>query len=144
MKQCMMPFVDGHEWSTPRRFRCSHNWEQMLDNVRKHLSFTFLLAFFSCGALLQYLVYLVLTIIVSFSLVNHNNRVNTSACIHDISVATFAIVAKNNLRRNESMLFYISQQTIKIIIYFGLRGNYLFVIGHLSDSPQSRLFGIFL
>jgi hypothetical protein len=33
---------DGPAWSTPRRFHCSQTWEQMIDNVRKHLSFTFL------------------------------------------------------------------------------------------------------
>ncbi len=53
----------------------------------QHLSFTFLLVF----ALLQYFVYLVLTIIF-FRLINHNNRRKTSACIHHISLATFAIV----------------------------------------------------
>jgi hypothetical protein len=61
------------------------------NNVHKHLSFTFLLVFFSCGSLLQYFVYLVLTIIF-FRLINHNNRRKTSVCIHHISLATFAIV----------------------------------------------------
>jgi hypothetical protein len=60
--------VDGPEWSTQEDSiiqYSSHIWEQILDNVHKHLSFTFLLVSFSCGALLQYIVYLVLTVIVS-------------------------------------------------------------------------------
>ncbi len=59
---------DGPEWSTQEDSIVqynSHIWEQILDNVDKHLSFTFLLVPFSFGALLQYIVYLVLTVIVS-------------------------------------------------------------------------------
>jgi hypothetical protein len=37
---------DGPEYSTPRRFHCCHIWEPMPDNVRNHLSFTFLLLSF--------------------------------------------------------------------------------------------------
>ncbi len=37
---------DRLEWSTPRRFLCSHIWEQMPDNVRENLLFTFILVFF--------------------------------------------------------------------------------------------------
>jgi hypothetical protein len=35
---------DRSSWSTPRTFHCSQSWwTEMLDNVRKYLSFTFLL-----------------------------------------------------------------------------------------------------
>ncbi len=67
----LAPFQgNGHEWSTPRRCHCSHIWTWMLDDVCKNLSFTFLLiSFFSCGALLQYLVYLVLTVCILFRVI---------------------------------------------------------------------------
>jgi hypothetical protein len=48
---------------------------------------------FSCGACIQYLVYLVLTVINLFRLIIHNNKIKTSACIPHISLATFMIVA---------------------------------------------------
>jgi hypothetical protein len=74
----------GPEWSTPSRFHCRHIWEQMPDNVRKHLSLTLILVSFSCGAPFQYHVYLVLTVIILFRLINHNIRIKTSVCIHHI------------------------------------------------------------
>ncbi len=74
----------GPEWSTPSRSHCRHIWEQMPDNVRKHLSLTLILASFSCGAPFQYHVYLVLTVIILFRLIDHNIRIKTSVCIHHI------------------------------------------------------------
>jgi hypothetical protein len=63
------------------------------DNVHNHLSLAVFLLSFSCVALLQYLVYLVMTAIILFRLINHNNRIRTSACIlHHISLATFTMV----------------------------------------------------
>ncbi len=59
-------FLDEPECSTPRRFHCSHIWEHMPDKVREHLSFTSLLISLSRGALLQYLVYLVLAVLIFF------------------------------------------------------------------------------
>ncbi len=47
---------------------------------------------FSCEALLQYLVYLVLFIIIFFRLINYDIRTKTSACINHISLTTFALV----------------------------------------------------
>jgi hypothetical protein len=59
-----------------------------------HSPFAFLLSFlFSCGTLLQYLVYLVLIVIIFFRLINHENRMKITAFIHHISLATFAQVA---------------------------------------------------
>jgi hypothetical protein len=66
----------------------------MLDNVSKHLSVTFLLVSLSCGALLQYLVYLELIVIIIFRLINHKNRVKTFACIHYSSAQVHVSVKK--------------------------------------------------
>ncbi len=40
-----------------------------------------------------------LIVIVFFRLINHNNRINTSTCIHRIFLATFAIVTNTNAIR---------------------------------------------
>ncbi len=82
----------GPQWRTPRRFHCSHVRPQMLDSVHKHLSCTVLLVSFSRGAILQYLVYLVLIVIIFYMLSNHNKRIKPSVRINHISLATFAIV----------------------------------------------------
>ncbi len=55
---------DRPEWRPSTRFCCSHIWTQMLDNVREHLSFILLKASFSCGALLHFLVHLMLIVII--------------------------------------------------------------------------------
>jgi hypothetical protein len=47
----------------------SHIWTRMLDNVHEYLSFAFLLISYSCGGLLQYHIYLVLTIVIFFRLI---------------------------------------------------------------------------
>jgi hypothetical protein len=65
----------------------------MMDNVNKHLSCTVLLVSFSRGAILQYLVYLVLIVIIFSMLSNHNKRIKASVRINHISLATFAIVS---------------------------------------------------
>jgi hypothetical protein len=54
---------DGAKCKTPRRFPYSHIWEQMLDNVHKHFSFTFLLVSFFLWSTPPYLVFLLLLII---------------------------------------------------------------------------------
>jgi hypothetical protein len=86
----------GPGWSSPRRFHCSQIWKQMLDNLGKHLSFTFPLVYFSCGALLQNVVCLVLTVFVFLGWLITNNRVKTSARIHHISLATFTMLSNEN------------------------------------------------
>ncbi len=68
----------------------------MMDNVNKHLSCTVLLVSFSRGAILQYLVYLVLIVIIFSMLNNHNKRIKASVRINHISLATFAIVSDSN------------------------------------------------
>jgi hypothetical protein len=84
---------DGLEWT--QRYYCSQNWTQVLDNVSVAFVFTFLLLFFSCGALLQYLVYKVLTVIIFLKLISHNNRIKTFLFIHHISLVTFAVVVNS-------------------------------------------------
>jgi hypothetical protein len=81
-KPSQLAAFQGAEWSKPRRFRCSHIWTKMLDNIGEHLSFTFLLVSYSCEALLQCLIYLVLIVTIFDRLINHKNRSMTSACIH--------------------------------------------------------------
>jgi hypothetical protein len=71
--------VDGPELCTLCRFYCSHIWEQIPHNVRECLSFTFPVSIFSCGALLQYIVYLVLIVIIFFRLITLNTRSKTTA-----------------------------------------------------------------
>ncbi len=55
--------------------------------------FSFPINIFFDGALLQYLVYLVLIVIIIFRLINYNNRFKTSVCIHHMSLATFTTLA---------------------------------------------------
>jgi hypothetical protein len=59
-------------------------------HLLSYLSFTFLLVIFSCGELVEYLVDPVLIVIIFFRLINHDNRIKISACIHHMSLATFA------------------------------------------------------
>ncbi len=79
---------DGPDCSIQRRFNCSHIWTWMLDNVRKHLSFTFLLVTFPCGAVLWYFVYLMLIVIILFRLINHKKRIKAFVRIHYSVLAT--------------------------------------------------------
>ncbi len=55
---------DGPAWSALKIFHCSHIWIQMLDNVSDYMSFTFLVVSFSCGAIIQLLLFLVLIVII--------------------------------------------------------------------------------
>ncbi len=50
---------------------------------------------FFCGTLLQYVISLVLIVIIFFRLINHNNRIETSAWINYIAFATFTAVLNN-------------------------------------------------
>jgi hypothetical protein len=73
--------VVGPEWKTPRKFHCSLIWEQMLDNVHEHFSFTFLLrSFFWSTPLISYLFIADCSYL--FMLINHNITIKTKFCEH--------------------------------------------------------------
>ncbi len=84
----------------PFKFHRSHIWTKMLDNVSEHLSFTFLLVYFFLS---NTPLILCLPSADLFMLINHENRIMTSACIHHIVLATVQII--NSLRHNATEQF---------------------------------------
>ncbi len=89
-----------------------------------------------------HIVYLVLIVIIFFRLINHNNRIKTSACIHHISLATFAICFKIenftrallvgvgapqlSLSKPVKTTFFIVKYTTHAILYCVQRNAFLF------------------
>jgi hypothetical protein len=57
----------------------------------------FPICIFSYGALLQYLVSLVLIVIILFRLINYNIRTKTSVCNCHISLATYALAVNKKI-----------------------------------------------
>ncbi len=88
----------GREWSTPRRFHYSHIWKQVLGNISRHFSFTSLIVSFSCEALLQYLVYRVLTVIIFSRLINHNKQ-KKIFCMHPLHFLSYILDSCKQVHR---------------------------------------------
>ncbi len=86
--------VDGPEWNTPRSFYYSH---MMLDDISLayvsclYTNFSFSLwntpLIYNFPSANGYYL---------FRLINHENRIKISVCIHHISSATFATIANRN------------------------------------------------
>ncbi len=77
-----------------------------------------LIASFSCGALLQYLAYLMLTVIIFFRLIYHNNKTKDISVNSSHSLATFAIVETCTLAQNNKRFHWFRCLLLAVLYIF--------------------------